>query len=63
MDKQYKKYAIWESTHPKYNDFVKIINEIKNKYGNNCRMPEFFKELKPNPFTKSIINQFNSLFY
>ena len=27
MDKQYSKYAVWLKTHPKYNDFVKIIEK------------------------------------
>lgn len=47
MDAQFEKYAVWQKSHPQYNDFVRIMNDVKSKYKNQCRMPQIFNDLEP----------------
>lgn len=54
MDKNFNKYAVWQKTHPQYNDFVKVLKYVKEKYNNSCRMPELFDNLEPISIIESL---------
>ncbi len=47
MGKNYSHYAVWEKTHPNYNDFVKILKNVELLYKDYPRLPKLFKDLEP----------------
>lgn len=59
MGNNIKKYTVWNKSHPQYNDFVKIINQIKNE----CRMPQLFSDLKPISKIQEYKNKIKAIFY
>ena len=63
MDKNYSKYAVWKKTHPQYNDFVKIIKEIDQKYKDSVYMPQLLKELEYIPKSEEYKNKVKSIFH
>ena len=63
MDAQFVKYAVWQKTHPQYNDFVRIINDVKSKYKNQCRMPEIFNDLEPIGSFESLKNKIKFMYF
>lgn len=62
MANNFYKYAVWEKTHPQYNDFVKVIDKARKTYGNYCRMPDIFCNLEPVSFLQSIKNKIKRAF-
>lgn len=62
MDSNPLKYEVWNKSHPEYNNFVKVIKEIQNKYPNKFSMPKLFKDLEPIPEIEIFKNRIKSLF-
>ncbi len=62
MDSKYSEYAVWEQSHPKYNDFVKVIEKVKENYGTYCNMPELFYNLKSISILQSVKHKIKRLF-
>lgn len=60
MSKNYKKYAVWQKSHPEYNKFVKVISEVKYKY-KNCTLPQFICDLKPRSLKETILYKLHIL--
>ncbi|MBQ8886514.1 MAG: SPASM domain-containing protein [Candidatus Gastranaerophilales bacterium] len=58
----YSKYSVWEMSHPQYNEFVKIIETVKNKFPKESyRMPELFFKLEKYSLKQKIIDWFQNL--
>ena len=57
MNKNHKEYMVFQPYHRHYNDFVRIMNDCINRYPeNSMRIPNVFKNLKPIPKYKTLIN-------
>lgn len=58
IDKQYKKLAVFEYSHPEYNKFVKMIKKpiFQDK---RCLMNQFLKDLQPLPWYKRLKHIFS----
>ena len=57
MNKNCEEYMVFQPYHRHYNDFVRIMNDCIKRYSENgIRIPNIFKNLKPIPKYKILIN-------
>ena len=45
MDQNADLHEIWNPKHPEYTEFISVIEKVREKYGDYCRMPQHFLNL------------------